>query len=425
MTDPGATAEPVLAAMTTPATEPTTARPLSIVPSWAVYGFMFLAVGAWTAFAAPYFALLGLDVGVIGVLAAVPSAVAIVAGPMWGLAADRLGDMRGPFLVAALLAAGSGVVLAGAPPVPLMAGAVLVLAGGAAGLVPLVDARTIERLMPRRERFGQARVAGSVAFMVGTIGTGAIVAATSVPVMFVVYAVGMIGAGIAAVLMLGRTARRTHRVGAVGPFAALGLLKLPGLGLFFVGSCVMWITAVGSMALFSLRVVELGGDTRLVGIGWATSALFEIPFMLLFSRLARRVGVGRLIFIGSLLFIARSVAWTLASDPFLLIASTSLGGSGYALAMVGTTSYIASRVPRQLGATAQALFGSTTFAAGNIIGAILAGQIAAVGGLWAVYPAGAVVAVVASALIGLALRQGAQPGSGGRGRGAVEGSPGH
>ena len=31
----------------------------------------------------------------------------------------------------------------------------------------------------------------------------------------------------------------------------------------------MWMSAVGSMTLFSLRVIELGGDTRLVGIGWA------------------------------------------------------------------------------------------------------------------------------------------------------------
>ena len=194
----------------------------------------------------------------------------------------------------------------------------------------------------------------------------------------------------------------------MGPVAALGVLSLPGLGLCFAGSIVMWINAWGSMALFSLRVVELGGDTRLVGIGWGMSAMFEIPFMLLFSRLATRIGVGRLIFIGSLLFIVRAVCWSLAADPFVLIAFTALGGGGFALAMVGTTSYIASRVPAQLGATAQALFGSTTFAAGSITGAILAGQVASFGGLWAVYPAGAVVAVIAAVMIGVAMRQGAR-----------------
>jgi len=229
----------------------------------------------------------------------------------------------------------------------------------------------------------------------------------------------MVGAGVAAVALLGRPGR-ARRVGSVGPLAALGLLRLPGLGLFFVGSCVMWVSAVGSMALFSLRVVELGGDTQLVGLGWATSALFEVPVMVLFSRLARRVGVGPLIFAGSLLFILRAAAWTLAASPASLIAFTSLGGIGYALAMVGTTSYIASRVPPQLQATAQALFGSTTFAFGSIAGAILAGQVAAIGGLWAVYPAGGVVAAVGAMLIGAALRQG-RPGAAATG---AAGSPG-
>jgi PPP family 3-phenylpropionic acid transporter len=282
-----------------------------------------------------------------------------------------------------------------------------VLSVGAAGLTPLVDARTIERLWPRRERFGQARVAGSIAFMAGTIGTGLVVGATRLEAMFVVYAVAMTGAGVAAAGLLGRPGR-TGRVGSVGPVAALRLLRLPGLGLFFVGSCVVWANAVGSMALFSLRIEEVAGDSALVGVAWATSAAAEIPFMLLFSRLVRRFGVGRLIVAGALLFVVRAVLWSVSTTPLMLIASTAVGGGGYALTMVGTTSYIASRVPSQLQATAQALFSGTTFAFGSIAGSILAGQIASAHGLWAVYPVGAVAAAVGVVLIAASLRQGAR-----------------
>ena len=90
-----------------------------------------------------------------------------------------------------------------------------------------------------------------------------------------------------------------------------------------------------------------------------------------------------------------------------LIAFTSLGGSGYALAMVGTTSYVAARVPGSLQATAQALFGSTAFAVGTIVGAIMAGQVAAAGGLWAVYPAMGVVAAVGALMVWAAIARGA------------------
>jgi MFS transporter, PPP family, 3-phenylpropionic acid transporter len=385
-------------------------RIASIAPSWAVYGFQFIAIGAWTAFAANYFEQMGLDKAAIGVMAAVPAAVAIVVGPIWGLAADRLGDMRPIYLLGTVLTAIAALAMAGTPTLGWLAVSVLFLSVGAAGLTQLVDARTIQRIWPRRDRFGQARVAGSITFMIGTVGTGLLVAATDIRAMFVVYALAMVAAGLAAVALLGRP-RKAMRVGTVGPLAAVGLLRLPGLALFFVGSCVMWVSATGVMALFSLRVVELGGDTRLVGIGWATSALFEVPVMLLFTQLARRVGLAPLIVAGTLLFVARAALWSIAGSPLTLIAFTAFGGSGFAFAMVGTTSYVASRVPQHLQATAQALFGGTTFAFGSIVGAILAGQVANAYGLWAVYPAGAVVAAVAAVLIGLALRRGqAAPG---------------
>ena len=304
------------------------------MPSWIVYGFQFVAIGAWTAYAVVYFEAMGIDIALIGVLAAVPAVVAILASPAWGLVADRMGDMRVPYLVAALWAALAAVGLATAPGMPWLAVAVLMLSLGAAGLTPLIDARTIQRLWPRRERFGQARVAGSIAFMAGTIGTGILVAASDLRVMFMVYAVAMTAAGIAAVALLGRP-RGARKVGGVGPRAATGLLRLPGLALFFAGSCVMWTAAVGSMTLFSLRIIELGGDTRLVGIGWATSALFEVPMMILFARFAARIGVERLIVVGALLFVVRAATWTVADSPLTFIAFTALGGSGYALAMVG------------------------------------------------------------------------------------------
>ena len=100
----------------------TAARPQSIVPSWVVYGFQFVAIGAWTAYAVVYFEAMGIDIAVIGVLAAVPAVVAILASPAWGLVADRLGDMRVPYLVAAVWAALAAVGLAMAPGMPVARG---------------------------------------------------------------------------------------------------------------------------------------------------------------------------------------------------------------------------------------------------------------------------------------------------------------
>ena len=128
--------------------------------------------------------------------------------------------------------------------------------------------------------------------------------------------------------------------------------------------------------------------------------------MILFARFAVRIGVERLIVVGALLFVVRAATWTVADSPLTFIAFTSLGGSGYALAMVGTTSYVAARVPGRLQATAQALFGSAAFSIGTIAGAIMAGQVAAIGGLWAVYPVGGVIAAAGAVMVWAAIGRG-------------------
>ena len=372
-----------------------------------MYGFQFLAIGAWNAYSTVYFEDLGLPIALIGVLSAVPAAIAILASPAWGLVADRLGDMRPPYLVASIIAAISGfVVAAGLGPVGVVLG-VLGLSIGAAGMSPLIDARTIQRVWPHRERYGQARVAGSLAFAFGSFMTGVVVTATGIVSMFVVYGAAMAAAGVAAVLLLGRPrlAAGEKRVASVGPLAAIGLLRQPGMALFLVASITVWVASTGAMALFSLRILELGGDATLVGIGWAVTALLEAPFMILFPRFARRVALERLILLGTLLFVVRSVAWSLVTEPGVIIALTAIGSAGYALVLVGTASFVARVAPRHLTATAQALYGFTAFSFGSILGAVLAGQIAASFGLWAVVPATAVGGLVGSVLVWVSLRQ--------------------
>ena len=136
----------------------------------------------------------------------------------------------------------------------------------------------------------------------------------------------------------------------------------------------------------------------LVGLAWTVNAAVEIPLMILFPRIAKRFRVEWLIVGGISVIVLRSVLWALAAQPVAFIAVTALSGCSFALMLVGTTSYVASRVPASLQATAQALFTSTTFAIGTIGGAILAGQVAQVGGIVGVYPVSAVLGAIGAVL---------------------------
>ena len=326
-------------------------RRASVVPSGVVYAFQFTAVAVWVAYATLYFKSLGVSLATIGLLASIPSAVAIVAAPLWGLVADRLGDVRPPYLAGALWAAAIGLFLSTGPSLPWLAVAVALLAVGTSGLTPLVDARTIQRLWPDRSRFGRARVWGSVAFMITTVSVGAIVPTFGLASAFLVYAVAMALGGISAALLLGKAKERL-RVGGIGPLAGLGLLRLPGLGAFFAASTLAWTASSTALTLLSLRVVDLGGDTSLVGIAWAVNAAVEIPLMILFPRIVKRLRIEWLIVAGISVIILRSLLWWAAATPTTFIAVTALSGVSFTFMLVGTTSYIATRVPPSLQATA-------------------------------------------------------------------------
>ena len=162
------------------------------------------------------------------------------------------------------------------------------------------------------------------------------------------------------------------------------------MGLFFAGSVVVWIASTGVMAFFSLRLIELGADARLVGIGWAANAVLEIPTMLAYRRLVGRLRVQWLLVAGASIFVVRAVLFAVTGSAIGLVAGAALGGVGFGLFLVGTTTFVARRAHASLLATAQALFTSTAYAIGSIVGGILAGLVAGAWGLAAVFPAAAV-----------------------------------
>ena len=220
--------------------------------------------------------------------------------------------------------------------------------------------------------------------------------------MLAVYVPTLALTGIVGAAVLGR-GTGASRASGVGPIRALGLLRNPGFGLFFVGSVVVWVAASGVLAFFSLRLLELGADVRLVGIGWAFNAILEIPTMLAYRRVVGRVRVQWLLVAGAAIFALRGVLFALADSPTMFVAGAALGGVGFALFLVGTTTFVARRAPVPLRATAQALFSSTAFALGSILGATLAGLVAGAWGLAAVFPAAAVTSAVGAVLIWLAV----------------------
>jgi PPP family 3-phenylpropionic acid transporter len=134
-----------------PSTGPSIARPAI------VYAAFFSAVGAFVPYMAVFYRSIGLGVEVVGLMSALWAAAGLVAAPAWGIVADRLGSVRYPLILAgtwaALATLGLGI-LREPLLVPLFA---VAISAALAGIVPMLDARTVEMVGPDRDRFGRAR----------------------------------------------------------------------------------------------------------------------------------------------------------------------------------------------------------------------------------------------------------------------------
>jgi PPP family 3-phenylpropionic acid transporter len=336
------------------------------------YIVYYTAVGASFPYLPVFYrASLHLDLGAVGAITAVQAATSLVAAPLWGGLVDRFPRSRLTHPAAAVLAAAGAAILVVAHDLQGAVAGGIILFAGLAGTGPILDARVLELLGSDRARFGQFRAWGSAAFVVSAWVIGIFLDRADARGIFVVYLPALVLTAIALTALPRRKPSRSVSVlRGAGTF-----LGSPGVGLFLLGTFLVWLSLTGLNAFYSIQIVALGGGSALVGIGWAVGAIVEVPLMLGFARLARRFGTERLIVFGAFVFGVRALAAALVRDPVALVAIAPLEGTAFACFFVGGVTYLAARAPAGLAATAQGMFAAVAGLA-SIVGAGAGGFVA-------------------------------------------------
>ena len=145
---------------------------------------------------------------------------------------------------------------------------------------------------------------------------------------------------------------------------------------------------------FSIYLISLQAPAVLVGSAWAIGALVEVPIMLSFSVIAKRVALNRIICLGAIAFLARIVVLSTTNDPYVAAATFVLHGFGYALLLVGGVTYVAGLAPRGRAATAQGVFAGVVAGLSMALGPAVAGIVANVTNLQTMFWVAAVVMAV-------------------------------
>lgn len=363
------------------------------------YIVYFGAIGAAYPYLPVFYRDLGLTFEEIGILTAIQAATQLVLGPVWGGLTDRFPRVGLTLPAAALVATVGGFVLFRASDFETALAGSMLLFAGLAGIGPTLDARTLETLGPAaRDRYGQVRSFGSLAFVIVALLVGLLLEAQGSRSLFWVYLPCLVGT-----VLVTATIRRRGANRSVSMLRGAGLvLGAPGMLVFFAGFTIVWTSLTAINAFYSIQVVALGGSTALVGITWAFGAVIEVPLMYAFPRLGARFGTERLLVFGAMVFTLRAVLAAVAVDPVMLVLIAPLEGIGFACTFVGGVTVLAARLPMSLGGTAQGLFSSSTGLA-TIIGSVVGGSVAGAVGIPGMFAVSAGIGIVGTVVIAFAM----------------------
>jgi PPP family 3-phenylpropionic acid transporter len=365
---------------------------------WRIAGFYFFYY-AFVGMFAPYWSLylqsIGFDAIDIAILMSVQPVMRMIAPNIWGWLADRTGKRLLVVQVAATL---SAVCYLGVFATTSFWGMLLVL-----GLMnffwsasmPLVEATTLTYLGKNTAHYGRIRSWGSIGFIVAVIGLG--YAFDYIAIAWLLWAGLVCELGI---LLFSRQIPATEVLAHHTDSQSIRNILLQPRVLALFGACLLMSVAHGPYyTFFSIYLVEHGYAKSAVGGLWALGVICEIGVFFLMPWLVRRYGFTRIL-IGSFgLAVLRFmlIGWGVDFLLLLLVAQVLHAATfgAYHAASVGLIHEFFQGRHQSKG---QALFGSFTYGAGNVLGGLASGPI------WVHYGASVLYSCSAAmALLGLLL----------------------
>ena len=346
------------------------------------YAAAFLVVGIQLPFWPVWLAGRGLDAQQIALVFAAAIWAKVIATPVIGVAADRLGRRRAVMIA---LAATSCAAYAGLLPIGGFAALLaLNLAAGIAqsALMPLGDSITLMAVREERIDYGRVRVWGSVSFVIAAIGSGGVLAVVSsapagnAVLLLVLFASAVLCAACVAI----RPPRPPPAVRARR--AMLGaLLADRRFWLFVASAAALQASHQLYYGFGTLYWRRLGFSDPVIGVLWAEGVVAEIVLFWYSAALVARLGPHGLMALGGAAGIVR---WGLMGVVPGIAAAASLQmlhALTFGASHLGAMHFMARQVPPGAAASAQSLYAALSAGFGSGLVMLAAGALyAAYGG---------------------------------------------
>lgn len=333
------------------------------------YAGIFIGTGASLPYMPVWFGDHGLSGAQIGMILAAPMLARVFTGPALAVWADGFGLRRTPLM---LLGLGSGIAFGAIAVVhgfPAWLVCWLAAACLQGGMSPLGDVLTLRLAAREGFAYGPARSVGSLAFVIGNLVGGAVLAAAGSGAILTWTVTAALLSGAVARLLLpaepvqesGAAVSRSDRWAGLGQ-----LLRDRAFVLIIVSAGLIQATHAFYYGFSALLWRRQGVPEALIGVLWGVGVVAEIGFMLMAERIRRRVRPERLILLGGIAALLRWCVSPLVLPAALLFPLQALHALSFTATFIGSLQLIQRQAPARYASAAQSL--ATTLSSGLLIG---------------------------------------------------------
>ncbi|MEP4378621.1 MAG: MFS transporter [Alphaproteobacteria bacterium] len=354
------------------------------------YGAVFFVLGVMMPFWPIWLQSRGLSAGDIGIILAVGPWMRVLVDPVVTRAADHSGGGRRMLVLAATV---SLVAFAGFSLVTsfwLILLITLVFAPSYHALIPLGDSQAMSAVLRHGLDYGRIRLWGSVTFILGTLGIGALLTGRDPDLILLVVGLGLVVVLATTLLLREQNEARGHARWA----DVLTFVRDPRfLGFILAASAVQASHAVLN-GFSGIHWKAAGHSELVVGLLWGGSVVVEIILFAFSGAVVARLGASRLLVFGAG---AGLIRWLILAGttalPGLVVAQL-LHAVTFGATYLATMHFIAGHAPEGLKATAQGAYASLS-------GIVMGLALIASGALYSQFSGGAFYAMAGLSALAL------------------------
>ncbi|MDP6087574.1 MAG: MFS transporter, partial [Nitrospinota bacterium] len=253
----------------------------------------------------------------------------------------------------------------------------------------------------RPAAYGGYRLWGSVGFITASLFIGYLVNTFSIRAMVYVF-LGAAGIQALLALTLPSEGRRGGTRARLGP-EIVALLKRPEFVAFLAAGFFLRTSHGALWTFLPIQMKTLGLPGWVIGWSFSVGVAAEVVLLMFSGPLLERWGVRTLLLMSAG---AAAIRWSLypfAQGPWGFLSISLLHAFTFAAFHVASVGYVYRSTPDSLKSSGQALFSASTYGAGGIAGAALAGMFFRPLGIDGLFYASSAVALVSFAIYWTAL----------------------